>query len=77
MDRESAVRRTEIYFRDLLGELNNAAEVRRRMGGVVTLIVPDDMCGPGIIRGHASFAAMADRIVTESGRVLKDKNAAF
>ncbi|WP_428029784.1 hypothetical protein [Ancylobacter sp.] len=64
------------HIRDLEGDLNNADVARRQMEGIRTLIVPDDARGPGIVRGHSVIAGMVDRIVTESGRVLKDKFAA-
>lgn len=63
-----------IHLRDLKGDLNCAAEVAPQLAGVTTLIVPDDVRGPGIVRGHPSITALVDRIVTESGLVLKDRD---
>jgi hypothetical protein len=63
-----------LHIRDLTGDLNNNSVVMPQLVGVTTLIVPDDAGGPGVVRGHSSIAAAVDRIVTESGRVLKDRN---
>ncbi|TCK28003.1 hypothetical protein EV667_1999 [Ancylobacter aquaticus] len=66
--------RRTMHIDELKGDINNMAEVLPQMAGVSTLVVPDDARGPGIVRGHSAITAVVDRVVTESGRVLKDKD---
>lgn len=65
-----------MHIDELTGDLNKMSNILPQMVGVTTLIVPDHARGPGIVRGHSAITAVVDRIVTESGRVLKDKNGA-